>query len=135
MPGGADGEGAENDADALSNFTYSKNIAVFEINGPLFFGAAYKFKEALIHIEQQPKVLVIRMRNVPIIDGTGLRTLDEVEKECRKKGIKLVLTEVDKGHVLEELSKYRLVFKLGKANILPTIGEGLARAEAILSGQ
>ncbi len=132
VSGRADDSEADHDTDALSNYTYSKAITVFEINGPLFFGAAYKFKEAVIHIEQKPKVLVIRMRNVPIIDGTGLRTLAEVETECSSQHIKLILTEVNTQSVYEELSKYRLVFRIGKANIVSTIAEGLDRAAAIL---
>jgi len=49
-----------------------KSVDVFEINGPLFFGAAYKFKDAMKVIEYPAKVLIIRMRNVPVIDATGI---------------------------------------------------------------
>ena len=46
-------------------------VDVFEINGPLFFGAAYKFKDAMKVLEKPAKVLIIRMGNVPVIDATG----------------------------------------------------------------
>ena len=55
-----------------------KNVEVFEITGPLFFGAAYKFKDAMQFIEKTTRVLIIRMRHVPIIDATGIQTLKEV---------------------------------------------------------
>lgn len=55
-----------------------KNVEVFEITGPLFFGAAYKFKDAMQFIEKTTRVLIIRMRHVPIIDATVIQTLKEV---------------------------------------------------------
>jgi len=81
-----DFEGGEAGADAesLEHYTIPKNVEVFEISGPLFFGAAYKFKDAMRFIENPPKVLIIRMRKVPIIDATGLKTISEVYQESRK---------------------------------------------------
>jgi len=78
----------ENEADreALEKYIIPKEVQVFEITGPLFFGAAYKFKDAIRFIEKTPKVLIIRMRQVPIIDATGIRTLQEVHKESMRFG-------------------------------------------------
>ncbi len=69
-----------NDNMPIGNFKLPKGIIVYEINGPLFFGAAYKFKDAISIVDENPQVLIVRMRNVPIIDATGMRTLEEVEK-------------------------------------------------------
>jgi SulP family sulfate permease len=124
----------EADTDGLQNYTIPDRVAVFEINGPLFFGAAYKFKDAIGTIERQPRVLIIRMRYVPVMDATGARTLEEVEKECRHQGIKLILAEVRSEEVLQELARYRLLFRLGKANILPNLDDALRRAGEILEG-
>ncbi|MGH2649508.1 MAG: SulP family inorganic anion transporter, partial [Ginsengibacter sp.] len=57
----------EPDKGAISNYKIPKDVEVFEITGPLFFGAAYKFKDSIKFIERTPKVLIIRMRLVPII--------------------------------------------------------------------
>jgi len=123
------------DSDATSDYKLPKRVAVFEINGPLFFGAAYKFKDAMMHIEHQPRVLIIRMRNVPIIDATGARTLEEVERECREQGIKLILAEITSEQVMEELDKYRLLFRIGKGNIVPTMQDAVSRSEVVLAGK
>lgn len=123
----------ENDPDAISNYKIPAQVAVFEINGPLFFGAAYKFKDAISHIEKDPRILIIRMRHVPIIDATGARTLEEVEKECRHQNIKLILAEITDDQILEELGKYRITFRIGKANIVGSMKDALARSEAILN--
>ncbi|MEO6524333.1 MAG: SulP family inorganic anion transporter [Mucilaginibacter sp.] len=108
-------------------------VDVFEINGPLFFGAAYKFKDAMKVIENPAKVLIIRMRNVPVIDATGIRVLREVYTATKKQGTKLILTEVNSVQVADELKKARLLFQIGKGNIKDTFQNALMRANDILS--
>jgi len=105
------------DKEAIGNYFVPKDVEVFEITGPLFFGAAYKFKDAIRFIEKQPKILIIRMRKVPIIDATGIKTIGEVYKECKRRGTKLVLSEVYSQQVMEELKNARLLFAIGKANV------------------
>ena len=105
----------------------SEDVAVFEISGPLFFGAVYKFKDAIRDVSKKPKVFIIRMGKVPIIDATGISTLKEVQRECSHKGIKLILSEVNE-EVLQELKASRLMFAIGKSNINSTFEESLKRA-------
>jgi SulP family sulfate permease len=109
-----------------------KGVDVFEINGPLFFGAAYKFKDAMKVLEKPARVLIIRMRNVPVIDATGIRVLREVNKDIKRKGTKLILTEVNSMQVTSELKKARLLFQIGKGNIRDTFEQALKRANDIL---
>jgi SulP family sulfate permease len=107
-------------------------VEVFEITGPLFFGAAYKFKDAIKLIEKTPRVLIIRMRQVPIIDATGIRVLKEVCKETENRGTKIILSGVTSEQVMDELKKSRLVFTIGKANIATSFENALNRANSIL---
>ena len=127
------GDKSKTDTLSASNFFVPDDVEVFEITGPLFFGAAYKFKEASKIIEKAPKVLIIRMREVPIIDATGIHTLKEVHKELKHRGTKLILSEVQSSQVLEELKKARLLFAIGKANVLATFKDALLRSERILT--
>jgi SulP family sulfate permease len=122
----------ENDRDAIGNFTLPEQVEVFEITGPLFFGAAYKFKDAMKFIEEPPKVLIIRMRQVPIIDATGINVLQEVFKESKHKGTKLVLSEVHSEKVKEELKKSRLLFAIGKGNVTDTLSQAIERSKTII---
>lgn len=108
-------------------------VDVFEINGPLFFGAAYKFKDAMKVLEKPAMVLIIRMRNVPVIDATGIRVLRDVHQEIKKKGTKLILSEVNSEQVMSELKKARLLFQIGKGNTGDTFEKALKRANDILS--
>ena len=124
--------GNEKDKYAVENFVIPADVEVFEITGPLFFGAAYKFKDAMRLIEKPPKILIIRMRQVPIIDATGVRTLEEVYKESKHRGTKLVLSEVHSIQVLKELQDARLLFSIGKANVTKTFQEAVSRSAMLL---
>ncbi len=126
-----DGKGSNADREWIGNYTIPANVEVFEITGPLFFGAAYKFKEAMKFIEKPPKVLIIRMRQVPIIDATGVRTIEEVYKEAKHRHTKLILSEVHSSQVQDELKKARLLFAIGKANVTDTFAEALKRSTQI----
>ena len=117
----------------LRDFVIPRQVEVFEISGPLFFGAAYKFKDAIRIIEKKPSVLIIRMGHVPIIDATGIRTLKEVQKESRQRGTKMILSEVTNPQILGELGKARLLFSIGKANVTETFKEALSRAAFFLN--
>jgi SulP family sulfate permease len=125
--GDAEGNDNENDKESVENFAIPKNVEVYEITGPLFFGAAYKFKDAMRLIEKPPKVLIIRMRKVPIIDATGIKIIEEVYRESKQKGTKLILSEVDSAQIMEELKKSRLLFSIGKANVTDTFQKAIDR--------
>lgn len=122
----------EDQADNISIPELPEGVDVFEINGPLFFGAAYKFRDTMKMIENPAKVLIIRMDNVPVIDATGLRVLKDVHDEASKKGSKLILSEISSEQVTGELQKARLLFLIGKANITQTFENALQRANEIL---
>jgi len=120
-------------SDELNQSLIPKGIDVFEINGPLFFGAAYKFKDTMKMLENPARVLIIRMGNVPVIDATGIRVLRDVYQEIKKKGTKLILSEVNSKQVTEALKKARLLFQIGKGNVRDTFEKALKRANEILS--
>ncbi len=119
------------DEKAITRYAVPKDVEVFEVSGPMFFGAAYKFKESMKLIENPPKILIIRMRYVPVIDATGLHTLDEVFKLAKRQGTILILSGVGQG-IYRELEKSDLLSELGKENVCPDIDRALERAEKIL---
>ncbi len=119
------------DIQAISRYKIPQGVEVFEITGPMFFGAAYKFKESLKLLSKPPKVLIIRMRSVPVIDATGLHTLEEVFKQSRNREMKFILSGVQKG-VYSELEKSHLLEMIGKENICADIDIALARSSELL---
>ena len=124
---GRDEDNAEGEA-----LNIPKGVEVYEVNGPLFFGASHKFSETIKVMNKNPKVLIIRMRHVPIVDATGLYNLKETIRRMSSGKTKVILSEVQ-SDVYEELRKAGIVATLGKANVLPHIPEALKRAEEILA--
>ena len=125
----------DNENTNVVNFFIPPGVQVFEITGPLFFGAAYKFKDAMRFIERPPEVMIIRMRMVPIIDATGIRTVADIFKELKKGGTKLILAEVHSSQVMQELKGARLLFTIGKANVTESFEQALKRSKVILESK
>lgn len=119
------------DPNAISQRDVPKGVEVFEINGPFFFGAVDKFKEAMTRIGDKPKVRIIRMRNVPAIDSTGLTTLEKLCKDSRKQGITFVLSGVH-SQPLIAMEQAGLIDVFGEENIHSNIDDALNRAREIL---
>jgi sulfate permease, SulP family len=88
-------------------------VEVYEINGPFFFGAAEKFKQTLGDVSRRPKVLIIRMRNVPAIDSTAMHALKDLVRRTRAEGTQVLLSDVNSQPLIA----------LGRAGLLDEIGE------------
>ena len=67
---------------------------IYEINGPLFFGAAQTFTETIGKIGDTHRVLILRMRHVPFIDATGLHRLEEIIHTMERRNVRVLLTDV-----------------------------------------
>ncbi len=61
-------------------------VMVYEITGALFFGAAQTFQEALRQTNQKPKAVILNLKNVPLIDATGLYRLEHVVRNFKMQG-------------------------------------------------
>ena len=108
-----------------------KDVEVFEINGPFFFGAVDKFREAIDRVAERPKVLIIRMRNVPAIDSTGIAVLEKLCLDNRKHGTHFVLSGVH-SQPLIAIEQAGLIDVFGEENIHDNIDSALTRTREIL---
>ncbi|MBZ0201310.1 MAG: STAS domain-containing protein, partial [Ignavibacteriaceae bacterium] len=108
-----------------------EGVEVYEINGPFFFGAASKFKEAIDQVAKPPKVRIIRMRNVPAIDSTGIYSLEELLKSSQKEGTELIFSGIHAQpmFVLEGSGFFK---KVNPADICGNIDLALARAKELI---
>lgn len=116
---------------AISRREVPPGVEVFEVKGALFFGAATKFRDALGSVETPPRVLVLRLRHVLSVDATGLRAVEVLLDECRRKGTALVLSGVH-AQPLVALERSGLLARIGAENAHPDIDAALARAREIL---
>lgn len=73
-----------------------EGVLLYEINGPLFFGAARQFQETITNTHFQPKVIIIRMRYVPLIDATGYQSIKEIIKTYEARQIHVIISGVKK---------------------------------------
>ena len=119
------------DANAVRRRAIPRGVEVYEINGPFFFGAAEQFKDTLGRVARKPKVLIIRMRNVPAIDSTGMRALADVVHRTRKDGTLVLLSDVH-AQPLVALGRSALLDEIGDDNIFGNLDDALNRARAEL---
>ncbi|HLT07979.1 MAG TPA: sulfate permease [Cyclobacteriaceae bacterium] len=108
-----------------------KEVVLYEINGPLFFGAAQKFQEVMSDLDRQPKILILRMRHVPFIDATAINRLREMCSHMQAKGT-VVLISGANTDVKKELVESQLSQLVGEDNIHDNIREALHSAEGLL---
>lgn len=92
-----------------------EGIQVYEINGPLFFGAADKFLEVITEVDGKTKVMILRLRNVPAMDATATHALQRFIKACQKHKIKIMISGL-KEQPRDVLSKAGLVEAIGENN-------------------
>ena len=118
----------------IVKYDIPNKVAVYEITGPLFFAVAHKFKESFNEITVKPKIVIIRMRNVPIADSTGIRTLLLVAQVLNEQHIEFVIAEYRYDRVDEKLS-HMLIAKIGKENIQGTLNEAVIRCREILAAK
>lgn len=119
------------DPNAIDKYFIPKGVEVFELKGPLFFGAAYKFKDAIREIEKKPRVLILRMDEVPIIDATGLHTVEDVYRMCKREGTRLIISGLQPP-VKDQLHKSGLMLLIGEQNIISEFSKALTLSQVII---
>lgn len=111
-----------------------KSIQVYEINGPLFFGAADKFLDTMTRIDQSTKVLILRTRNVPSMDASATHVLSHMVKTCEQHHIRLILSGLNK-QPRQTLLKSGLLKRIGEENVLTNFEVALEKAQAIIESK
>ena len=104
-------------------------IRVYEISGPLFFGAASVIEE--IVVKDFTTCLVLRMRSVPALDSTALNALKDLVQVCKSKGITIVFSHVN-DQPMKIMEKAGFIELVGEENFQPSISAALDRAEEII---
>jgi SulP family sulfate permease len=74
--------------------TLPKGVEVFRITGPFFFGVAGELLDTLRRVGQSPRVIILRMRLVPLLDASGVQALEEFFEQAHLAGAKVVLSGV-----------------------------------------
>ena len=108
-----------------------EGVAVYEIDGPYFFGVANKFDEIMTRMSKPPRVRIIRMRRVPFIDSTGLHNLENLCIQSRRQGSIVILSGVTM-QVRKTLLKAKFDDIIPEDYICSHINIALKKADEIL---
>lgn len=108
-----------------------KDVLMYEINGPMFFGASQKFQEVISDLMDKPKILILRMRNVPFIDATGTNRLREICGQLQSKGTTILISGANRD-VKATLLRAGIYDLIGKRNVHENISAALVRADEVL---
>jgi SulP family sulfate permease len=115
----------------LQDKTIPDYVAIFRIHGPFLFGATDKLRDISAQVETLPPVVLLRLRNMTAVDGTGLGAIEELAEELRKKGRTLVICGAP-SQPAGAMRKAEFHQRLGDANICASVQDALTRAADIM---
>lgn len=118
----------ENDPERIQLREVSKNTLVYEVVGPMFFAAAFKFFQ--IPTEKSVNAIILRMKGVPAMDATALKTLQEIHHKCQKNHITLIFSHVQE-QPLSVIKKAGFDKVIHEENICSNIDLALKRAASL----
>jgi SulP family sulfate permease len=107
-------------------------VAIFRIHGPFLFGSTDKLRDIALQADTLPPVVLLRLRNMTAVDGTGLGAIEELADELRKKGRTLVICGAP-SQPAGAMRKAEFHERLGDENICLTVQDALDRAAQIIS--
>ncbi len=122
-------EDDEEDPDSLSLRQVPEKVLVYEISGPMFFGAADKILD--ISVGEKDEVLILRMRSVGAIDATALHSLELLYEDCKKKKITLILSHTNE-QPMHMMEKAGFDQKIGREHFCKHIDDALEKAAEIV---
>lgn len=108
-------------------------VEAFQISGPLFFGAANRLDDLLDQFRIPPKVFILRMRLVPVIDASGMHALKALLERCQRRGIVLVLSGLQP-QPRRVFGQMRLHPREGAMHIVPNYDAALVLAGELIAG-
>ena len=104
-------------------------LAVYELTGPLFFGAADRINQ--IEVNEVTRCLILRMRAVPAADSTAMNSMTALCERCKKNGVTLILSHVNE-QPMHAMEKAGFVDLVGRENFCRNIEEALDHADKVL---
>ncbi len=120
----------ETDPEPLNLREVPKHTLVYEVSGPMFFGAADKLIQLTNELEDSIQVVVVRMRSVPAIDATAMKALNEVFDKLKAQNVTMIFSHVCE-QPLKVMEKAGFLDNVGSENVCQNIDAALARAGEI----
>ncbi|MDR2739740.1 MAG: STAS domain-containing protein [Treponema sp.] len=105
---------------------HPRDIEIYEITGPFFFGVADMLQHTLRGVMKTPSAFILRMRDVPAVDATGITALESFLTQCRHGKIRLIISEI-REQPQRALKKAGFIAELGAENVAVTLEEAIRR--------
>ncbi|BDR67159.1 sodium-independent anion transporter [Clostridium tetani] len=102
-------------------------ILIYDIKGPLFFAGIDSFISSIESLNTESKVVILRMKNMPVLDVTAYGELKKIEKLCMDEEIKLIMSEVQK-QPMKVMKNMGMVSRLGERRFIKTLEEAIRTA-------
>jgi sulfate permease, SulP family len=123
-----DTEGAHH---SLAGREVPEGVVVFRVFGAFFFGVADRLETALHRADQEPEILILRMRKVLAMDATGLNALEDLYDKLHLRGKHLILSAPHTQPLLM-MEKAGFLDRIGRENVCEHIEASLERARQVL---
>jgi SulP family sulfate permease len=128
VTGAADDATEADEAGALLRERIPPGVQIYELSGAFFFGAVGTFKDTVGQIANRPKVLILRMGNVIVLDSSAIHALRDVVRRSQHDGTLVLISEAQR-QPLQALMDSELLEDIGKERIFPTLEGALSHAE------
>ncbi len=121
----------DKDLESINYIKIPKSTVVYEITGPMFFGASDKLTGIIKDASKSNRVMILRMRGVPALDSTACKTLKNLYNTCKENGIVVVISHINE-QPLQVLKKDGLYNDIGEMNFADNIYSAIERAQEII---
>ncbi|NOH15529.1 SulP family inorganic anion transporter [Clostridium cochlearium] len=110
--------------DNVHTHKIGNEVLIYDINGPLFFAGIDGFLSSIEGLDTESKVLILRMKNMPVLDITAYSELKKIEKICIDEDIKLIMSEVQ-NQPMKVMKNMGMVSRLGESRFIKTLEEAI----------
>jgi SulP family sulfate permease len=115
--------------EAAAHADIPPGVEVYDIQGPFFFGAAFKLRDTMEELAKPPRALVLNLEDVPAIDATGLHALEDMIRRTSARGTKVILAGAQ-ADVRRALLSSGLLGELGESGFAPDVAGALSALRA-----
>lgn len=113
--------------DNVHTHKIGNEVLIYDINGPLFFAGIDSFLSSIEGLDTESKVLILRMKNMPVLDITAYSELKKIEELCIDEDIKLIMSEVQ-AQPMKVMKNMGMVSRLGESRFIKTLEEAIKAA-------
>ncbi|ELP5179229.1 sulfate permease [Clostridium perfringens] len=115
----------------MENLKVGENVLVYDIRGHLFFGAVDTFMNTMKEINDDAKVLVLRMRYTKTLDVTGYKQIKNIALSCKSRNMTLIISELQE-QPKKVMRLMGFIDTLGEDHFATNFDEALEKANSLI---